>query len=80
MNMHDEYEFLKLLQTLWKTKKGQYRTIDKNGNKIKVEIKGTIEEWWWYACNYMWENFPPLYWGYADILNDATIEYTPLYY
>lgn len=63
-----EYEFLKLIHSYWRAQKG----IGK--------IKGTIEEWWWYACNYIWALFPPLYWGYADILNKAKIKYIPLFY
>lgn len=64
-----EYGFLKELQDVW---------------ALQADIlkgrKGTIDEWWWYACNYIWGNFPPLYWGYADILNNANIKYTPLFY
>ena len=70
-----EYEFLKLIHEKWRLQKGLHVINDK-----EVEIKGTIDEWWWYACNYIWALFPPLYWGYADILNKATIEYIPLYY
>lgn len=84
IDSHYEYEFLKLIHTIWKTEKreGTVEVYDQKAGlqEIKVNIKGTIEEWWWYACNYMWENFPPLYWGYADLLNDATIDYTPLFY
>lgn len=68
-----EYGFLKLLHTYWQKQKG---TILNDG----TIINGTIDEWWWYACNYIWANFPPLYWGYADILNDVEIKYTPLFY
>lgn len=71
-----EYEFLKDIQMYWKQLKGTEIT---KGN-IKITLNGSIDEWWWYACNYMWENFPPLYWGYADILNTAQIKYTPLFY
>ena len=49
-------------------------------NNNTYNCNGDINEWWWYACNYIWENFPPLYWGFADILNKAKIEYTPLFY
>lgn len=63
-----EYEFLKTLQKIWKANAG------------KVGCTGNIEEWWWYACNYIWANFPPLYWGYADILNKMKIDYIPLFY
>ncbi len=43
-------------------------------------INNDISDWWWYACNYMWANFPPLYWAVADMLNRLQIKYTPLYY
>lgn len=68
-----EYGFLKMLHSYWQQQKGK---ILEDG----TEIKGTIDEWWWYACNYIWANFPPLYWGYADILNNVEIKYTPLFY
>jgi hypothetical protein len=73
--IQSEYKFLKKLQELWKLQKGKHKI----GNE-EIEIKGTIDEWWWYACNYIWASFPPLYWSYADILNKAEIEYTPLFY
>lgn len=69
-----EYGFLKLLHQYWRINKGITDT------KGQVICTGSIHEWWWYACNYIWENFPPLYWGFADILNDAKIEYIPLFY
>ena len=68
-----EYGFLKMLHSYWQQQEGK---ILEDG----TEIKGTIDEWWWYACNYIWANFPPLYWGYADILNNIEIKYTPLFY
>lgn len=43
-------------------------------------INNDISDWWWYACNFMWANFPPLYWAVADMLNRLQIKYTPLYY
>ena len=39
-----------------------------------------INEWWWNSNNYMWVNYPPLYWGFVDLLNRAKIEYIPQYY
>lgn len=64
-----EIGFLKLLANYWRI------------NKIcNNKPSGTIEDWWYYANNYIWENFPPLYWGYADLLNTAQIKYTPLFY
>ena len=68
-----EYGFLKMLHLYWQQQKGKIL-------EDSTEIKGTIDEWWWYACNYIWANFPPLYWGYADILNNIEIKYTPLFY
>lgn len=68
-----EYGFLKLLHTYWTQQRGKILSED-------ITLKGTIDEWWWYACNYLWANFPPLYWGYADILNNVEIKYTPLFY
>lgn len=71
--IQNEYRFLKIIHEHWRLQKGIKLSEE-------VTIKGTIEEWWWYACNYIWAHFPPLYWGYADILNDAEIKYTPLFY
>ena len=51
-----------------------------DNDNYMYNCNGDINEWWWYACNYIWENFPPLYWGFADILNKAKIDYTPLFY
>ena len=39
-----------------------------------------INDWWWNSNNYMWINYPPLYWGFVDLLNKAKIEYVPQYY
>ena len=63
-----EIEFLKEIQLYW------------SGNKGKYSIKGLVSEWWWYTNNYIWGNFPPTYWTYADLLNKATINYIPLFY
>lgn len=68
LSIQKEYKFLKTIQLYWYAQKG------------KDNIKGEIKEWWFYACNYIWANFPPLYYGYADILNKAEIEYNPLFY
>lgn len=65
-----EYGFLKTLADYWRANR-----VDDNCNCV-----GDIDEWWWYACNYIWANFPPLYWGYADLLNKAQIKYVPLFY
>lgn len=43
-------------------------------------INADISDWWQYACNYLWANFPPLYWAVADMLNRIQIKYTPLFY
>ena len=65
-----EYGFLKTLADYWHS----YR---KNDNCSCV---GDLDEWWWYANDYIWDNLPPLYWGYADLLNKAEINYVPLFY
>ena len=64
-----ELGFLKLLANYWRV------NLVCNGKP-----KGSIDDWWWYANNYIWENFPPLYWGYADLLNKAEISYVPLFF
>lgn len=57
----------------------QLDDFDITGRPLRT-INGDISDWWWYACNYLWANFPPLYWGVADMLNDIKIKYTPLFY
>lgn len=64
-----EIGFLKLLANYWH--------VNRIYNQKPV---GDVDEWWYYANNYIWENFPPLYWGYADLLNKAEIKYVPLFY
>lgn len=53
--------------------------FDITGRPLRC-INNDISDWWWYACNYVWANFPPLYWAVADMLNRLQIKYTPLYY
>lgn len=65
-----ELKFLKKLDDWWRV-----NTLDINGNP-----EGTIDDWWWFANSYIWANFPPVYWAYADLLNSAQIKYTPLFY
>ena len=65
-----ELEFLKLLNNYWRL-----AHLDKNGFPTS-----DVQDWWWIASNYIWSNFPPAYWGYVDILNEAKIEYIPQYY
>jgi hypothetical protein len=36
-----------------------------------------ISTWWWDANNYMWANFPPIYWSYVDLINRGHIDYIP---
>lgn len=69
-NENAEYGFLRMLSTYWNV------AHLNEENKIS---KG-IDSWWWKASNYIWANFPPLYWGYMDILNSIEIKYTPLFY
>lgn len=64
-----ELGFLNLLAVYWRVNRIC------NGKPI-----GDINDWWWYANNYIWGNFPPIYWGYADLLNHAQIKYVPLFY
>lgn len=65
-----ERGFLKVLNDFWRI-----NTPDANGLP-----SGNIHDWWWYANSYIWANFPPVYWAYADLLNEAEIDYTPLFY
>lgn len=65
-----EYGFLKMIAEYWRVSK-----LDDNGMPC-----GDIDDWWWYANNYIWANFPPLYWGYADLVNKIQIDYIPLFY
>lgn len=64
-----ELGFLKLLANYWRI-----NLVCNN------KPSGSVDDWWWYANNYIWENFPPLYWGYADLLNKAEIKYIPLFF
>jgi hypothetical protein len=63
----DEYGFLKILADYWRI----YNSTEDG------QIDSDIDSWWWNANNYIWDNYPPLYWGYADLFNEATIEYIP---
>lgn len=85
-----EYTLLKLINERWQIIAPHYawtskddceigKEIDVNG-KTKGVINGEISDWWWYACNYIWANFPPLYWAAADCFNNIKIKYTPLFY
>lgn len=70
LNEDAEYGFLKLLCSYW-----NICHLDENG-----KINKGIDSWWWFASNYLWANFPPLYWGYMDLLNELQIKYVPLFY
>lgn len=65
-----EIGFLRTLANYWRV------------NRLSKAAKpiGDVNDWFYYANNYIWGNFPPLYWGYADLLNHAEIKYTPLFY
>lgn len=69
-NEDAEYGFLRLLSSYW-----NLANSDGRGN-----VTSGIEDWWWKASSYIYANFPPLYWGYADLLNSIEISYTPLFY
>jgi hypothetical protein len=62
-----ELDFLKLLNNYWRL-----AHLDKNGFPTS-----DVEDWWWYASSFIWSNFPPAYWGYVDVLNEAKISYIP---
>ncbi len=67
-----EYKYLKLLAEYWRA----YH-LDANG---LPDPEHDIDEFWWYASNYLIINFPPLYWGYIDLLNKLEIKYVPQFY
>lgn len=74
--INTELQMLKTIQLFWSLTQGEIIQTDNQS----ITLQGTIDEWWWYACNYIWSNFPPTYWSYANLLDNAKIEYTPLYY
>lgn len=53
--------------------------LDFNGLPKRC-INGENTDWFWYACNYIWANFPPLYYASVDMLNKIQIKYIPLFY
>ena len=67
-----EYGFLKTLAEYWRV-----HHTDANG---LPDPNHDIDEFWWYASNYLIINFPPLYWGYIDLLNKLQIKYVPQFY
>ena len=70
LNEDAEYGFLKTLCSYW-----NITHLNEQG-----KITSEIDDWWWYASSYLWANFPPLYWGYMDVLNELQIKYVPLFY
>ena len=85
-----EYTLLNLINDFWQLIAPNYKwtsaldcnigaDLDINGKQKKM-INADISDWWWYACNYIWANFPPLYWAAADCFNNIHIKYTPLFY
>lgn len=69
-----EIGFLKMLADYWRVNQGREEFESKSW------AGSDVDDWWWYANNYIWNNFPPLYWGYADLLNHLQIKYIPQYY
>lgn len=69
-----EIGFLKLLAVYWRA----YDKKDTGG--LMSWSNADVSDWWWYANSYIWANFPPLYWGYADLLNKAEIDFIPQFY
>ncbi len=65
-----EINFLKLLNDYWRI----YH-LDSNGYPTS-----DASDWWWNASNYIWVNFPPVYWTYVDVLNKMNIEFIPEFY
>ena len=96
LSIIDDYWNMVAPYYAWTARKGVYQQADKelaaeNGqlyldatfdvdNKPIHSITNHISDWWWYACNFLWGNFPPIYWTTADMLNNMKIEYTPLFY
>lgn len=85
-----EYALLNIIHDIWQVIAPHYQwtitndypndnEIDINGERKRV-INANISDWWWYAANYIWANFPPLYWAAADCFNKIKIKYTPLFY
>lgn len=64
---------------IWVNQDPTDEDYDVTGKPLRC-INGDISDWWWYACNFFWSNFPPIYWAMADMLNKIQIKYTPLYY
>lgn len=83
-NVLKELEFLKRIQLYWKAIGSNcdvtYPSKTSETTWKQKKITGDISEWWWYACNYVWANFPPPYWSYAGLVNNMKADYTPRYY
>lgn len=78
------YENMKLRNLIydWNYKKGEdyeYSFLRQLATNMKVALDYNIDDWFWFADNYIWDNFPPSYWGYVDLLNKIDIKYTPLF-
>lgn len=96
LSIIDDYWNMVAPYYTWTSRKGVYQQADKEAaakdgilyldqkfdvNGVPIHsITNHISDWWWYACNYLWGNFPPIYWTAADMLNNMKIEYTPLFY
>lgn len=55
------------------------KDLDFNGLPRRC-INGENTDWFWYACNYIWANFPPLYYASIDMMNKLQMKYIPLFY
>ena len=71
-----EVHYLKTLDLYWRIN----FSVNPYYYNGKILFNGFTDDWWWYANNYIWANFPPIYWGYIDLINDLQIKYTPLFY
>jgi hypothetical protein len=71
-----ETRFLRTLDNYWRCNfsVNPYQVDD------KIIFSGDTKDWWYYSNNYIWANYPPIYWGYVDLLNDIQIKYIPLFY
>ena len=59
-----QLNFFELIQKSWALNKSSY-------------IEGTIEEWFYYSSNYIWDLFPPAFYSNVEFIKEIKIDYTP---
>ena len=59
-----QLNFFELIQKSWALNKSSY-------------IEGTIEEWFYYSSNYIWDLFPPAFYSNVEFVKEIRIDYTP---